>query len=236
VRRRARLAPESLTSLVDVLFILVFAALVQRAAASRAAAVVAPAAKPGTAPPRWQPPPETARLRAVAIMHLTEQLQQQPAVVARVSARGVLTSIELASAPSVGAAGTDPGAAGGDGRAGADPVGAGPPDLAARAGGRVALELPLIERVADVDVAVRYLGDVDPRRRVCAVVASHLGPLAHSLVVIAVEAPLAELMIALAGGLRRDVEACLVEQGAAAVILDSTSLSVTTPLPRESRP
>jgi hypothetical protein len=212
VRRRPPLAPASLTSLVDVLFILVFAALVQRAGATSPADVSAPALTPPAEParPQWSPPAESERLRQAAISHLTEQLQQQPAVIARVSQRGVLTSIEVSTR---GAAVSTS-------------------DAALPAGQPVSLELALIERVDDPDVAVGYIGERDRSRRICALIAARMGPsawLRRVLVVIAVDAPLAELMVALVTGLRRDVEACLAEQGAAAVLLDSLSLSAVVP-------
>ncbi|MEZ4361161.1 MAG: hypothetical protein R3B48_13330 [Kofleriaceae bacterium] len=204
MKRRAVPAPSSLTSLVDVLFILVFAALVQRAAASASssaalpAPVVAPIGPPASA--RWQPPPANEELRQRAIRELAAAMQGRPAVIARVTARGVLTSLELAQ--SAGDAPPAPGA-------------------------RLALELPLLERVEDPDIAVGYLGDRDATRRICALIAARLPEaLAESaLVVIAVDESLRDLMIALVGGLRRDVERCGHDHGAAAVLLDSTSLA-----------
>lgn len=225
MKRRARLAPESLTSLVDVLFILVFAALVQRAGATATGAPavgaapateVAPA--PAQASPDWAPPAQAKELRRQAERELTERLRERPAVVARVSARGVLTSLEISAGSSatlaallLAAAGADAGAAAGD----ASDAGA-----AVR---RLALELPLIEKVADPDVGVGYIADRDPARHLCDVAAARLGPLAQSLVILTVDAPLSELMVALVAGLRRDVEHCLTAHRAAAVLLDPSA-------------
>lgn len=210
-RRRAPLAPASLTSLVDVLFILVFAALVQRAAPSSKAAAEAAAEEPGArivaaVPPA--PPAPVERLRQAAISTLASELQQRPAVVVRVSRRGVLTALE----------GT--------------------------AGQVVPVELPLIEPVSDPDIAIGYVGEREASRRICAVVAAQLhalatvgasgaaaGPfsLSGALVVIAVDAPLAELTVALVSGLRRDVGQCLTVQGAAAVLLDPAATEKLAP-------
>jgi hypothetical protein len=221
VRRRGQLAPASLTSLVDVLFILVFAALVQRAGAAAIEPIepARPAFSASTAERRspWMPPPQVEQLRRAAIARITEQLQDQPAIIARVSARGVLTSIEMASA---GLAQTGAGAT-------AEPSGEGA--LVDRRRESVAMELPLIERVDDPDVAIAYVGDRDARQRLCAVVAGRMGSLANALVVIAVDAPLTELMISLVSGLRRDVEDCLTAHRAAAVLLDSSSWSAMPP-------
>lgn len=212
MKRRAVLAPQSLTSLVDVLFILVFAALVQRAAASAPAPESpSPAA---TAPPTWVPPRPLAELRAAAEAELASSLREQPVIVARISARGVLTSLEVAPGASGALAGlVAPGAA--------PSAGAAPGVAAAQ---RIALELALIERVADPDIAVAYLGARDPAHRICNAAAARLGSLARSLVIFSVDAPLSELMLALAAGLRRDVDHCLIEHRAAAVLLDSAAL------------
>lgn len=208
MKRRAPLAPQSLTSLVDVLFILVFAALVQRAAAPAHAPASPSPAVP--APPTWTPPRPLAELRAAAEAELASSLHEQPVIVARISARGVLTSLEVA-----------PGASGALAGLVAPATGAAPGVAAAQ---RIALELALIERVPDPDIAVAYLGARDPAHRICNAAAARLGSLARSLVIFSVDAPLSELMLALAAGLRRDVDHCLTEHRAAAVLLDSAAL------------
>jgi hypothetical protein len=212
VRRHAPLAPSSLTSLVDILFVLVFAALVQRAAVGK------PEAPPASAPrpPVWQPPPQVEALRQAAISTVASELQQRPAIVARVSRLGVLTALETTTGPGL------------------------------------AVALPLLEPVSDPDVALGYVGERDPGRRICAVVAARLGELraqaadagadgapvlagppslARLLVVISVDAPMADLTVALASGLRRDVEHCLTAHQAAAVLLDGAAISKLTPAP-----
>lgn len=220
-RRRTPLAPQSLTSLVDVLFILVFAALVQRAAAAQAPAAAAPPAPPASpspaAAPRWTPPPELTELRRAAEAKLAQELRERPVVIARVSARGVLTSLEVA-AGSTGAL---------DALLSPAPGSAAAPGGGTAPSARIALDLPLMEKVPDPDVSVGYVADREPARRICAVAAARLGSLQRSLVILAVDAPLAELMVALVAGLRRDVEDCLTEHRAAAVLLDSGALSPT---------
>ncbi len=218
-RRKAPLAPSSLTSLVDVLFILVFAALVQRASAAKeataedgdAAEVTVTGAAVGAKGPGGQGAAVAAQreaLRQAAISTLAAELEERPAIIARVARSGVLTKLE---APGLG------GAEGGD--------------------GGLTVELPLIEPVSDPDVAVGYVGDRDPAKRICAVIAARLGAagggasagstptLERSLVVIAVDAPVSELMVALVGGLRRDVAHCLSAHRTAAVLLDAAAVA-----------
>lgn len=201
MRRAVPLAPQSLTSLVDILFILVFAALVQRAGSMQREREAAEAREPvvlasgvqGAAVLNVPPaPPASEELRQAAIASLASELQARPAIIARVSRRGVISAVELP--PAVG-----------------------------KAAELVTVELPLVEPVSDPDVAIGYVGERDGSRRICEVVAAKVGgaaALAGKLVVIAVDAPLAELTVALVSGLRRDVEQCLTVHRAAAVLLD----------------
>lgn len=222
MKRRRPLAPESLTSLVDVLFILVFAALVQRAAAAGGElehpTPPSPSPSPASAAPTWAPPPAMAELRRAAERRVTDELRARPAVVLRVSARGVLTSLEVA-----------PGETGALAALLAPPGAASPPGATAVPGARVALELPLLEKVPDPDVALGYVAERDPQRALCEVAARRLGSLGGALVIVAVDAPLDELMVALVAGLRRDVERCLLEHRAAAVLLDSAATQTAAP-------
>jgi hypothetical protein len=94
-----------------------------------------------------------------------------------------------------------------------------------RAGARaesVRVQVPLLERVPDPDVALAYLGDRSTDARVCTIARGYLR--AHAvtgmIVVIAPEAPVAELPVALVRGLRADQERCLAEHGALAVLAD----------------
>jgi hypothetical protein len=227
-KRKAPLAPSSLTSLVDVLFILVFAALVQRASAATGAqldgapevkatgaAVGAPVAQ---AAPR---PAHSEALRRAAISTLATELEERPAIIARVAKSGVLTKLE---APGLASADAAAGAGGGSGEGG------------------LVLELPLVEPVSDPDVAIGYVGDRDASKRLCAVIASRLAAagsavaLERSLVVIAVDTPVRELTVALVGGLRRDVADCLAVHRAAAVLLDPTATAATAIDQPQSQP
>jgi hypothetical protein len=84
--RRRRHVPPDLTSLFDVLFIVIFAALIRAAAAEHAAAE---AAKP---PPLPEPKPlDPASLQARA----AAALATRPPVIVRVSAAGTITALEV---------------------------------------------------------------------------------------------------------------------------------------------
>jgi hypothetical protein len=89
-RRRAVRMPPDLTSLLDVLFILIFAALIRAAAADQSAQA---ASKP--VPKQPAPVPlDPGSLRARALADLGTQLASRPAVVLRVSPKGALTALE----------------------------------------------------------------------------------------------------------------------------------------------
>jgi hypothetical protein len=180
VRRRARQPPPDLTSLFDVLFIVIFAALI-RAAAVQQAAAQPPPPKPSQPAPQ---PMDPKSLQARALAAIDKQLAARPAIVVRVSAAGTITALE-------------------------------------HAGATIALDVPLLEHVADPDVAVAYLGDRSAELRACRVAALHanLPDLAKYLVVIAPDRPLAALPHALFDGLHRDVDRCLADQHGIAVIV-----------------
>jgi hypothetical protein len=84
-RRHVRVPPD-LTSLFDVLFIVIFAALI------RAAAVQA-AAKPKP-PPARPVPLDPSSLRARALAELGAELAARPALIVRVSATGTVSALE----------------------------------------------------------------------------------------------------------------------------------------------
>jgi hypothetical protein len=88
----------------------------------------------------------------------------------------------------------------------------------------IASGVPLVERVADPDVGVRYLGEANPDLRVCRVIARALGAtdLRGYLIVISPEAPLGALAHALVDGLRADEDRCLTEDRGVAVIVEPT--------------
>jgi len=192
VRRARTTQPGSLTSLLDVLFILMFAALVQASGRRPAEAGAAPdeeaqvdqAADAGVdAAPAV--PAELDRLRQAALAALARQLEGSRVVVARVSADGVLRSVEMADRSL--------------------PVG-----------------VPLVERVADPDIGLAYLGDRAAELRLCRTLARQLGvtDLADHLVIVAPDRAVRDLPYALVDGLVRDVERCRTEQRAATVIVE----------------
>jgi hypothetical protein len=95
--RRQTRSPD-LTSLIDVLFILVFAALIQTAGAhapEEAAAAPEATTAPDAGVPAPIPTPQHAALRARALAELTSDLAGRTVAVARVSRDGVLTELEL---------------------------------------------------------------------------------------------------------------------------------------------
>ncbi|MDB4959346.1 MAG: hypothetical protein JWO36_6915 [Myxococcales bacterium] len=87
--RRAVQKPPDLTSLLDVLFILIFAALIRAAAADQNAQA---ASKPAPQPAPVPLDPQSLRARALA--DLGSQLAARPSVVLRVSVKGTLTAME----------------------------------------------------------------------------------------------------------------------------------------------
>jgi hypothetical protein len=180
-RRRYVHVPADLTSLFDVLFILVFAALIRTAAVTQAAAQGA-TAKPAVATPPVKL--ANAQLQAAALADLGKQLASRPYVIVRISS-GTVTSLEVG-----------------------DNV--------------TKLTTPLLEHSPDPDVAVTYLGDRAAELRICRVIAGQLAAadLAGYLVILAPDQHLADLPHALYEGLRRDIDRCLADQQALAVLVD----------------
>jgi hypothetical protein len=197
MRRRTHLPPD-LTSLFDVMFIVVFVSLINAAiqrkatddalaaqvSASASAALSAPApALPSAKPPA--PAPSESALRSLALAALGDR----PTLIARVSKDGTLVALDATER-------------------------------------HITLDVPLIERVPDPDVALAYLGDRSAELRICRVAALHLGvaDLAPYLVIIAPEAPLSDLTVALVDGLRRDADRCLTSERAVALLVDPGDL------------
>jgi hypothetical protein len=90
IRRHVRRPPD-LTSLFDVLFIVVFVALIRAAAAQQASAQVP---KPPDIPKI--PPPEVAVLRAHALDTLKSELDNRSPLVIRISETGTISGLETA--------------------------------------------------------------------------------------------------------------------------------------------
>lgn len=91
-RRHAYRRPD-LTSLFDVLFIIIFASLI-RAAAVQNAAAKAPDPAPA-APVKPSPPADVAALRTKALADLDKQLATRTPLVIRVSEKGIATGLEV---------------------------------------------------------------------------------------------------------------------------------------------
>ncbi|CAN5899156.1 hypothetical protein BH11MYX3_BH11MYX3_01120 [soil metagenome] len=92
-RRHAYRRPD-LTSLFDVLFIIIFASLIRAAAAEKAVAdALAPPPVPAL-PVRPATPPDIAALRTRALADLDQQLATRTPLVIRISANGIVEAIE----------------------------------------------------------------------------------------------------------------------------------------------
>jgi hypothetical protein len=89
-RRHVRRPPD-LTSLFDVLFIVVFAALIRAAAVENAAAHPTPAPPVPRAP---EPPPEVAALRQRALADLGAALAARSPLVVRITRDGTIEALE----------------------------------------------------------------------------------------------------------------------------------------------
>ena len=175
-RRHVRMPPD-LTSLFDVLFIVIFAALIRAAAVQQAAA-----AKP--APPAPPPPPQKIE-PTVLQQHAMTELATRPTTIVRVSSAGEITALE-------------------------------------QNGQVTPLDVPLLTKSSDPDVALAYLGEGNADVRICHVVALTLRmtDLKDQLIIIAPDHKRADLPHALYEGMRRDVDRCLDEQKGLAVIVD----------------
>jgi hypothetical protein len=193
-RRHVRVPPD-LTSLFDVLFIVIFAALI------RAAAVEQAAAQAATPKPKQPSPPPvqlaTAQLHTAALADLGTQLAARPYVVVRI-ANGAITALEI--------------------------------------GDKITkLDTPLLEHSPDPDIGIAYLGDRAAELRICKVIAGQFAAadLAGYLVILAPDQHLPDLPHALYEGLRRDIDRCLADQQALAVLVDP---SVETKPSGETKP
>lgn len=139
MRRRARGQPPSLTSMIDVLFILVFASLATAAAADQAPpSPPVPAQDPEVAStPADDAAPTTAPgyadYREAGLALALQRLADRAAVILRVSAGGRLVAVE-----------TDVGSV-------------------------LEVGVPLLEAVPDRDVALAYLGDSSRDLQLCAI-------------------------------------------------------------------
>jgi hypothetical protein len=189
-RRGVRYA--ELTSLFDVMYILVFAVLVQAAGLvqkARDEAAEASAAK-GT-PSAGEPADSHVPLRRQAAARLLDLVRRRGITYARISTAGVLTSIEVEQ-----------------------------PDGSVKVS---RLAVPLVQKAADPDVGLVYLGDENASLRLCSLVRLNLGrdDLAQQLVAFVPERPWDELRYALVEGMRRDRDRCFADEKGTAVVLDA---------------
>lgn len=89
-RRRTHSAPD-LTSLLDVMFIIVFVSLIRSSSAKQVAAEPAPKPLPPMPP---APPAEVVQLRAAALANLQTDLEGRTPLVVRVTAEGKIDALE----------------------------------------------------------------------------------------------------------------------------------------------
>ena len=202
-RRHVRRPPD-LTSLFDVLFIVVFVALIRAAAAQQEVKRLTPPPappKPATpAPPL--PPPDVAALRAKALSSLDRELAARTPIVVRIAThvegdrmRPTLATLELE-------------------------------------GQKLPLDVPLLADSHDPDLEAEYQGDSSAELRACRLAAVHLRlpDLARHLVILVPDRPQAELerapgSRALLRGLRADVARCYTDQRGIAVLVDPAELA-----------
>lgn len=198
-RRKSR--PADLTSLLDVLFIMLFASLVSASALVARARVAPPLAKaplpavvvsPAPSTPPGPPAPlprDLMALRQRAAEAVVSASAQSGTVSAAVSAEGRITRLVLR-------------------------LGAERRDLA--------VDLPLLERVPDPDVGLAYLGHRIKEMRACTAIRRALGgrDLGGALVIIRPARALADLSVALVEGLREDQRRCYPEERGLAVLLE----------------
>jgi hypothetical protein len=206
-RKRFVRRPPDLTSLFDVLFIVVFVALIRAAAAEQA---LAKATEPP--PPEPTPPPpapltvDVAALRMQAASHLHKDIDARTPIVVRIAAPPVRANAPDAS-------------------------------LGARIeaieveGKRIPLDLPLLERDPRVNLA--YLGDRSAELRLCKIAATRAGltDLAKHFVIVAPTLPLRDLPRALTDGLNADVARCSELRGLASLV-DPAALPKVEPEPK----
>ncbi|MFH2008535.1 MAG: hypothetical protein ABI333_18250 [bacterium] len=215
--RRSRVRYSELTSLLDVLFIVVFAALVQASAlvdrARRAPDTPRPArwtplpARPGAPSPSAGAAadggvvPDAAVGRETTAEADTGALRRRAAsALVAASARSGVVRVQVSATGHI-------------------------THLTVESGGRtrsLVVDVPLLERVPDPNVGMVYLGHSSAALRVCTAVRRTLGwrTLREALVILQPAVPLAALQVALVEGLRADQNRCYPEERGLAVIVD----------------
>ncbi|MCC6527488.1 MAG: hypothetical protein IT373_32880 [Polyangiaceae bacterium] len=203
---RPRRRPAELTSLLDVLFIISFAALIQVGATEREPAATtghdqadagAPPADAGALPADAAPPDASADSAALALaQRLAAAIQTDELVLVAVSGAGEIVALERrgdhAQAPGI----------------------------------------PLVRSSPDRDVQLEYLGDTSPELRLCPLVRRRVDPegrLGRLLIVVSTTRPLGELPFTLANGIRTDVKQCLEDANGVALLIDPSKLDPDGP-------
>ncbi|MBI4957243.1 MAG: hypothetical protein HY908_34850 [Myxococcales bacterium] len=204
---RQRRRPAELTSLLDVLFIISFAALIQVGATERDPAATtghdqadagAPPADAGAdAAADAAPPDVSAESAALALAaRLVAAIQTDELVLVVVSGAGEIVALERRGDP-------------------------------AQAPG-----IPLVRSSPDSDVKLEYLGDTSPELRLCPLVRRRVDPegrLGRLLIVVSTTRPLGELPFTLANGIRTDVKQCLEDANGVALLIDPSKLDPDGP-------
>jgi len=206
--RRPRVRYSELTSLLDVLFIVVFAALVQASGlvqqARQTPAKPQPTtpARPTVSAPDGGVAPDAVVASKATAREDTQSLRRRAAaaVVAASARSGVVLRVQVSAAGRI-------------------------TNLTVETGGQmrsVSVDLPLLERVPDPNVGVAYLGHKSAAQRVCTAVRRALAwrSLRDALVIVQPALPLSRLQVALVEGLRADQNRCYPEERGLAVIVD----------------
>jgi hypothetical protein len=226
MRRRRRKRSSELTALLDVLFILLFASLVQaRYSVERQVrdhtAVIPDAAIPDAgspmdaAPVDAAPPPDSDAAAGAADATSAPDSAAPPPYHQRAQHLSALIAHAVHGREAFVVEVSAPGQV---------------VELQHWQGGvllrREALHHRLVETVPpeESDDEFRYLGDTQPGQRICPLVLAQLEPrppdLARALVVIIIDAPLAGLTRALRDGLARDAALCFQDAAGIAILLD----------------
>jgi len=207
-RQRRPVRYAELTSLIDVMFILLFAATIHASATGEPSAPAARIAARGASshtgtgtarPGATRLAPDASAIAAPrsrdfdadrerALSELARGLTVRPVVVARVSPEGAVVAIEHS------------------------------------VGGRVehlSLAIPLVARVSDPDIVLSYLGDRSRELRVCGIVAMtlHRERFNDEIIAIVPDIPIEQMTVALARGLARDAEHCFADAHALGVLV-----------------
>lgn len=223
MRRRRPKRSSELTPLIDMLFILLFAVLVQSQRAGNQASIAAPVSPSSASGPSPQTPADAApgdsqamadaarpadgaaslplkpadehidRARKLAEV-MAQSVKQRDVFVVEVTGQGEIAAMERFS--------------GGMRRR------------------RDQTDYRLLRPVlpGQSDAELRYLGDAEPASRLCPLVKQHFEPAAdalRALVIVVTDAPLARFPLALRDGLIADTAECYAEAGAIAVVIDT---------------